>query len=113
MKSDHLVKCSVVDCIYNDNNCCTSYAVKIGGEDAETSAQTRCDTFSTKQGTMSSVLSNSDNTGSTKINCKATNCRHNNDLKCMLESIEVGCSCDPCNCSSASETTCNSFATDK
>ncbi|MBQ5882960.1 MAG: DUF1540 domain-containing protein [Clostridia bacterium] len=109
MKSDHLIKCSVTDCIYNDNVCCTSSAIKINGEDAKTSVQTRCDTFSTKQGIMSSILSAADNTGSTKINCKAIHCRYNDDTKCTLESIDVGCTCDPCNCSSASETVCNSF----
>ena len=109
MKSDHLVRCSVTDCVYNDNSRCTSQAVKIDGEDARTSVQTRCDTFSTHEGMMSSVLSNKDNTGSTKINCKATNCHYNDECKCTLESIDVGCSCDACTCSSSSETACNSF----
>ena len=106
---DHFVKCSVKDCIYYDNDCCTASSINIDGPQAEKPIQTKCATFSVKGGMLSSILSAIDHSGSTKIKCECRKCAHNENELCRLDSIQVDCSCDPCNCASNGETLCKSF----
>lgn len=107
---NHTVYCNVTDCIYNDNSKCVSNSITIGGENAQNEIQTCCDTFSTKQGIISSIKNAMDHTGETKIKCDSVTCHYNSDRKCQLDSIKVDCTCDSCNCSSVRETYCSSFA---
>lgn len=45
------------------------------------------------------------------IKCDVSNCKFNNDNECLctLDSIDITCTCNKCNCKSKTETICNSF----
>lgn len=49
-----------------------------------------------------------------KIKCDVKSCKHNDqENNCELESIEVSCTCDNCDCQDSKETVCNSFDCDE
>ena len=109
MNKDHLVRCSVSDCIHYDDNCCKASGIEVDGSHAKECTQTCCNTFTTSN-TMTNSTQSSDHIGCTSIDCRATDCRHNDDCKCMLDSIEVNCTCEPNTCGTTEETCCSSFA---
>ncbi len=39
------IKCDAIKCIYNDNNYCSADSVDIGDSSADTSRETKCETF--------------------------------------------------------------------
>ena len=45
------------------------------------------------------------------IKCNVSNCKHNDNDKCVckLDSIKVSCSCDGCDCTNKEETICESY----
>lgn len=45
------------------------------------------------------------------IKCDVANCKYNNDTEylCILDSIDISCTCNKNNCSNKKETICNSF----
>lgn len=43
-----VIKCEAVKCVYNDNNYCSAECVDIGNMSAETSKETKCETFRMK-----------------------------------------------------------------
>ncbi len=104
---NHIVNCKVTDCIYNDNQKCTSAGIHIGGREATDAVQTKCDTFSTKTNIFKSM--SGDHTNKTAIDCKSVECKHNDNCKCNLDAISVSCTCSACSCNSVEETYCDSF----
>lgn len=45
-----------------------------------------------------------------KIKCDVESCKYNDGEDCCeLESIEVSCTCDNCDCTDSAETVCKSF----
>ena len=49
-----------------------------------------------------------------KIKCDVESCKYNDgEDYCELESIEVTCTCDNCDCKDSKETVCNSFECDE
>ncbi len=48
---------------------------------------------------------------SQKIKCNVESCKYNNEKNCLcnLDSIDVTCTCNKCECKNKVETICNSF----
>lgn len=46
-----------------------------------------------------------------KIKCNVESCKYNNEKDCLcnLDSIDVTCTCNKCECKNKVETICNSF----
>ncbi len=109
MDRNHMVKCSVTTCKYNDSNCCISKKINVTGEYATECQETVCDTFTTKSNVLTNALSSNDCSGETKIKCEATNCKYNEDKACSLNTIDVNCTCNSCQCESPQQTCCSSF----
>ena len=81
-------KCIVNECSYNMSNKCHARAITIGD-----SIKPGCDTF----------IANGTHTNHTKLNagigaCKTATCKHNDDLECMADSIQVGMLMNEANC---------------
>ena len=102
------IDCSVYDCTYNSDGLCAADEIRVGGDTAQTSDDTECDTF-TQDDSMTNSVSQNGADGSI-IYCEAENCLYYENNKCDLSSIEV----EHCNsagetCTSAKDTCCDSF----
>lgn len=51
------------------------------------------------------------NSSNQTINCDVKNCKYNDDSNylCMLDKIDVSCTCNKNSCNDKQETICNSF----
>ena len=102
------INCGVTDCAYYNESKCTASCVEILGENAKSADATSCETFR-PSGNMVNSCGCSAKGGENEISCKATECMHNEQEKCMLSAIDVSCSCASCDCSSSNQTFCASF----
>ncbi len=101
------IDCSVYDCTHNNDGLCSAEEIKVGGESAQISDGTCCETFAKGSFTNSAHTPASDGT---KIRCVAENCLYNEKEKCELSSIEVQtCHCGNANCTCSKDTCCDSF----
>ncbi len=101
------IDCAVYDCTYNCDGCCGAESIHVGGESAQTSDGTACETFA--KGTLTGSVCNNGSCG-TVIGCIAENCLYNENKKCELSAIEVQpCHCSNTECSSPKDTCCDSF----
>lgn len=83
-----VTKCMVSECSYNGSTKCHARAITIGD-----SIHPGCDTF----------LAGAEHTKHTEQiagigACKTASCKHNEDLECMAESIQVGMIKSEANC---------------
>jgi hypothetical protein len=81
-------KCMVSECSYNSSSKCHARAITIGD-----SIHPGCDTF----------LAGASHTKQAKLvagigACKTASCKHNEDLECMAESVQVGMVRSEANC---------------
>ncbi len=81
-------KCMVNECCYNANSKCHARAITIGD-----SVHPACDTYLAG---MSHTLHTKQIAGIGA--CKTASCKHNEDLECMAESIQVGMIKNEANC---------------
>lgn len=102
------VNCGVTDCAYYSEAKCTANRIEIGGKNATSADATCCETFR-NSGNMVNSCGCSAKGGQTEIKCHAEECKHNSELKCMLDGIDVSCSCASCDCGSSDQTFCASF----
>ena len=102
------IDCAVYDCIHNCDGCCSAESIKVGGESAQTSDGTACETFAKESVTNSAADSCAAN--GTVISCIAENCLYNENRRCELSAIEVQpCHCQNTACSCPKDTCCDSF----
>lgn len=99
------IACDVTNCSHNNSGSCYADRVNIGGEGASVDEETCCGSFldSRLYSTLTNCSSCSKNC--TALVCKATECVHNKNQLCNLDSIQV--SGGPSNI--YSETFCSSF----
>ena len=97
------LSCNVKECSHNSNCLCALDSVSVSGGGSK--ENTCCSSFST-----SSSASNccKDASPETKVDCKANDCKHNEDCECHASSIDVcncgsGCTCHDTECASFSE----------
>lgn len=102
------IDCAVYDCMYNNDGCCSAESIKVGGESAQTSDGTACETFAKGSVTNSTCTDGCCN--GTVISCIAENCLYNENKKCELSAIEVQpCHCGNSDCTCSKDTCCDSF----
>lgn len=98
------LNCSVENCAYNDQSCCCKGDICVGGENADRSDATCCESFREKRAdAYTSALEHPSRTIS--IDCEATRCVFNEDYKCKAEHVDIR-GCGACDCG---ETACSTF----
>lgn len=83
------LKCDVIHCVSNRDNCCCRPDIQIGGADATEQQQTCCDSFQCTHDSASNVTDYSHVNTSMPVHCEATNCVHNHSCECTANSIHV------------------------
>jgi len=98
--------CSVINCRYNKDHGCVRDNINVGGDNAMTSRDTRCDSFEERRGDS---YSNSLGQPSAHLGicCEAKECSYNEHCECHADKIDVVGS-NACNCGG---TACATFTT--
>ena len=81
-------ECLASECAYNVSNNCHARAITIGN-----SLHAGCDTFFSRPGHTNDAARTA-GVGA----CKSTDCRHNEDMECMTDSIRVAPQGQEVNC---------------
>lgn len=97
------LKCSVKNCMYNDDQLCSKGDIMIGGQSATASNETRCESFKERTGSATNAVGSASK--NIQVGCKAENCIYNEDCKCSAQEIGIAGS-NACSCA---ETECASF----
>ena len=79
--------CNVVTCAYNADNCCKREAINVRGEDASTSSQTACGSFSTSSAATNACRG--DACKETEVSCEAVECMYNSGHQCRANHIGI------------------------
>lgn len=95
--------CSVEECEHNQNCLCSLNSIQVGGQQANTSKETCCESFAENSGGFKNAVSNAE--PQTSIGCNATNCTYNESKSCCAECVEVN-GASACNCD---DTVCQTF----
>ncbi len=98
------LNCSVTNCGYNNDNYCCRGDITVGGKCACNSDDTCCESFRDRQ--RDSYMNALDRPCKTiSIDCEASNCMYNKDLRCHAEHVDIrGCGTEGCR-----ETLCATF----
>lgn len=110
------LKCTVQTCVHNRQFLCDLDAIQVGGSSAKHAKDTCCDSFQERKESMSNSMTGgySGNYGditsskpsdTSKIDCKAVECKYNEDCHCHAGKISVEGS-QACDCH---ETECATF----
>lgn len=98
------LKCTVQTCVHNKQYLCNLDTIQVGGQEAKTPTETCCDSFEKKGEGYSNSYSNSysDSMSGTAsdcscVDCKATQCKYNDQCKCNAGRISVEGG-DACQC---------------
>lgn len=80
--------CSAQNCVYNDAMYCCKGDIMVGGEDAEHSRETCCESFLERK---TETMKDSVGTPSQNIwvDCSACQCIYNEDRKCTADKIDI------------------------
>lgn len=98
------LKCSVLNCSYNQEDCCCKGDIMVGGKRACCQDDTCCESFSeTGKDRYTSALEHPSKVIS--IDCEAVNCMHNSNYKCTADHVDIR-GCGACDCR---ETACATF----
>lgn len=99
------LKCDVKTCAYNKEQLCSKGDIMVGGKQATTPKETRCESFRDKE--QDHFVSSLDHpTKSISIDCEAVNCKYNANYRCAAEHVNIS-GCNACGCK---ETLCSTFA---
>ncbi len=83
------LKCNVIHCSSNKDNCCCRPDIHVGGSDAKDRCDTCCDSFtSIPEGTTNDIGYAQPNS-SMPVACDATNCVYNRDHRCEATAIDI------------------------
>ena len=79
--------CSVVNCTYNENHCCSRDDIFVEGENANTPSETCCGDFKA----CGTGASNTTKCAckATEVKCGAKNCKYNESGKCAAGHIGI------------------------
>ncbi len=97
------LRCTVTNCMYNDDRLCAKSDIMVGGQDAGKPNETCCESFRERSESMTNSVQHG--TPETSVGCHAENCRFNEDCKCHADEIGIAGS-NACCCA---ETECASF----
>ena len=101
------ILCEALNCEYNSNGGCRLDSVKVEGEDACSSNETACDSYTDKneKGCVNCTPHNCV-CNNAEIDCDAEKCRFNENSLCTADRITVGCKDSHC----SSDTACLTFS---
>lgn len=99
------LKCDVVSCIHNAENCCCKGTILVEGGEAKAPEDTFCASFFEKdEDSFQNVYESPDY--SLQVDCEATNCAYNEDCECNAENIGI---CGGKHCGCCEDTACSTF----
>ena len=82
------LKCGVENCCYNQECCCCKGDIMVGGQHADTSRGTCCESFAPNRGgAYTSSLSHPSKT--IGIDCEATKCVYNDNYRCHADAGQI------------------------
>lgn len=82
------LKCTVQTCAHNSQMLCELDSITVGGENAKHARETCCDSFvERREGSMSNV--NQSASDRSDVDCKACECKYNENCKCEAGAISV------------------------
>lgn len=100
------ISCEVYNCNYNCDGGCRLETIKVEGENAGTSEETVCESYTDRNEKGCVNCTPRDCACmSSEVECDAEECKYNSDCICTADRITVGCS-DACCCS---DTECKTF----
>lgn len=100
------ISCEVYRCEYNCEGGCRLETIKVDGADAQTCAETVCDSYTDRDEKGCVNCTPADCAcNNCEVECDAEECTHNSNCYCTADRIDVGCA-DACCCS---ETECRTF----
>ncbi|MFI3326365.1 MAG: DUF1540 domain-containing protein [Clostridia bacterium] len=101
------LECQVNSCEHNCNHLCKLNKIHVEGPGACSTSQTCCSSFNVCGTSAQNNISSHSAKEATDICCKAENCKHNKNNKCLASSVQMQCMCGaPC---VMSETACQTF----
>ena len=82
------LKCTVQTCVHNKQFLCDLDEITVGGESAKNPKETCCDSFQErKEGSYTNSMK--EDSASSCVDCKATNCMYNKECECHAGKISV------------------------
>lgn len=85
MKMAKVIKCEVIDCVYNNEIACVTHGITVGDGCNPRGSSSRCDTFCLSE---TDGGNNEEQAGVGA--CKVMGCMHNERLECEAPGINVG-----------------------
>lgn len=100
------LKCDVQTCAYNKAQLCSKGDIIVGGRQAKSANDTRCESFRDKQ--KDHFVSSLDHPAkSISIDCEACDCKYNTDYRCSAAQVTISgnqaCDCKGTLCSTFQE----------
>ena len=96
--------CNVVNCSYNEDNCCKRMDIQVEGMKAKTSSETSCGSFAPR-GCGCASAEVTEPKKETEVACEACECRFNREKKCSASHIGIAGG----HADTSRETECGSF----
>ena len=92
------LNCSAQSCVYNKTGICYAGSIRVIGDNANSSSQTKCSTFTLSDGNQS-FSNNTSNTFTTSsdIDCAAKKCIYNSHNTCTANSVYIDINNASCN----------------
>ncbi len=94
------VKCQAHDCTHNGQGCCYAGAISVHGNQAHSTSQTACKTYTPGVGLNTEFAAefglSEKQTNTHSIKCHASNCRHNKNLHCQAETVSINANTASC-----------------
>ena len=99
------LKCNVIHCASNRDNCCCRPEIQVDGKHAQDCCETCCASFTKIQDGATNTMDYSRPNQTMPIRCAAENCKYNEQGKCDAKAICMGGTEARCQ----SQTECTTF----
>lgn len=83
-----VLDCNVVNCSYNEDNCCRRRDIHVEGTQAKTPSETCCGSY-THKGCGCAVNAAGEVSKDTEVMCEAVECKFNQSKKCSAKHIGI------------------------
>lgn len=97
--------CNVVNCSYNEDNCCRRTDIQVEGMQAKTPSETSCGSFAPKGCGCLSSSHVEEPAKDTRVACEACGCKFNREKECSANHIGIAGG----HADNSRETECGSF----
>lgn len=101
------LKCTVDNCVYNEEHLCSKGDIMVGGRNACSCQETCCESFmEQREGRDSFRNSTAHPARCISIDCEAAKCVYNSNYKCAADHVDIE-GCGACDCK---QTACATFS---